>query len=457
MVRIIIRNRAKNGYNIRQVNIEIYIKEVNNDFQTGHAQEHAYRPALKNLMNSIDGVQAINDPKRSAHGNPDFVLLSDKDKDVILGYAETKDITVNLNKIENSEQMRRYAGYDNLYLTNYIEFRFFKNGEKYQTIEIAKIINGQLQRMPENFDRLFNELKAFTEQKPEKIRNGKRLAQIMGGKARRIRDDVVLFIQKNDDERNQELERIYSIMKATLVHDLSEDNFANMYAQTLVYGLFIARYNDKTPDDFTRQEARDLVPKSNPFLQRFFDHIAGSDFDNRLAHIVEELCNAFRVSDVKELVHEHLKTLEQSAGEKDPVIYFYEDFLQEYDPKLRKKMGAYYTPVPIVKFIVRQVDAILKEEFGVSQGLADSSKHTVRPQQVALHRVQILDPAVGTATFLNEIIKHIHQNFKGQQGRWPSYVAEDLIPRLHGFELMMAPYTIAHLKFKYDFHGNRSC
>ena len=451
MVRIIIRSCAQSGYNIKTVNIEIYVREIDNDFQTGHAQEHAYRPALKQLMNSIDGVQAINDPKRSAHGNPDFVLLSDKDKDVILGYAETKDIAVNLNKVESSEQMRRYAGYDNLYLTNYIEFRFFKNGEKYQTIEIAKIVNGQLQRIPENFDRLFNELKAFAEQKPEKIRSGKRLAQIMGGKARRIRDNAILFIQKDDDERNQELERIYSMMKATLVHDLSENDFANMYAQTLVYGLFIARYNDKTPDDFTRQEARDLVPKSNPFLQRFFDHIAGSDFDNRLAYIVEELCNVFKVSDVKKLVYEHLKTLEQSAGDKDPILYFYEDFLEEYDPVLRKQMGAYYTPVPIVRFIIERVDAILKDDFGIKQGLADASKHHIDGNQEALHRVQILDPAVGTATFLNEIVKYVYQSFKGQEGRWPSYVEEDLIPRLHGFELMMAPYTIAHLKLSITF------
>ena len=428
------------------MDIDTYIRQINEDLQTGHAREHAYRPALVQFMNSIDGVQTINDPKRSEHGNPDLAFLSDTDKDIILGYAEAKDLSVNLNKVENSEQMRRYAGYDNLYLTNYIEFRFFKNGEKYQTIEIAKIADGELKYIPENFERLLNELKAFIEQKPERIRSSKRLAQIMGGKARRIRDNVFLFIQKGDDERNQELERIYGMMKAILVNDLSEDDFANMYAQTLVYGLFIARYNDKTPEDFTRQEARDLVPRSNPFLQKFFDHIVGPDFDKRLVYIVDELCDAFRVSDVKELVHEHLRGLEQSADDKDPVIYFYEDFLKEYDPALRKRMGAYYTPVPIVRFMVKQVDEILKKDFGIKQGLADASRHDTNSRRKTYHRVQILDPAVGTATFINEIIKYIYQSFKGQEGRWPAYVKEDLMPRLYGFELMMAPYTVAHLK-----------
>ena len=429
------------------MDIESYIQEINNEFQTGHAQEHAYRPALKKLMDSIGGVQAVNDPKQSAHGNPDFVLLSDKDKDIILGYAEAKDLGLNLDKEESSDQMRRYAGYDNLYLTNYVEFRFFKNGEKYQTIEIGRIVAGRLQCVPENYDRLLNELKAFSEQPPERIRSGKRLAQIMGGKARRIRDDVLLFVQQRNDARNKGLVRIYNMMKKMLVHDLSEGEFANMYAQTLVYGLFIARYNDDTPEDFSRQEARDLIPKSNPFLRRFFDHIVGLDFDRRLVYVVDELCDVFAASDVKRIVHKHLKISEQPENDKDPAIYFYEDFLQEYDPRLRKKMGVYYTPVPIVKFMIREVDKILKQEFKLSRGIADSSKYNAANEYATQHRVQILDPAVGTATFLNETIKYIHcKYFKGQEGRWPAYATQDLLPRLHGFELMMAPYIIAHLK-----------
>ncbi|MHB8968244.1 MAG: N-6 DNA methylase [Thermoleophilia bacterium] len=431
--------------------IEQYVGEVLTQYKSGHAKEHAYRPALERLMTSFENVTAINDPKRSAHGNPDFVFLNKSNRDIILGYAEAKDIDISLDKTEKTDQMRRYGGYENLFLTNYIEFRFFQNGNKYQTIVIGKLKNGKLKLNPAMYDQLADELAQFLALPPESIKSGKRLAQIMGAKARRIRDNVQLYLAHEDDERNQELEKMYNMMKELLVHDLTTETFADMYAQTLVYGLFVARFNDTTPENFDRKEARDLVPSSNPFLSEFFDHIVGPRFDKRLAYIVDELCEVFSVSDVNALVHKHLKLFEV-GDEKDPIIHFYEDFLKEYDPDVRKQMGAYYTPLPVVRFIIKNVDEILKKDFGLPRGLADTSKKKVtltsqgKNYKQEMHKVQILDPAVGTATFLNEIIKHIFAGFKGQQGRWPSYVLDDLLPRIHGFELMMAPYTIAHLK-----------
>ena len=428
-----------------------YMNEVKTQFESGHAKEHAYRPALERLMSSFENVIAVNDPKRSAHGNPDFVFLNPKNKDIILGYAEAKDVDISLDKTEKTDQLLRYAGYENLFLTNYLEFRFYQNGNKYETISIASIENGQLKINPESYSHLADELQQFLELPPETIKSGKRLAQIMGAKARRIRDNVKIYLENNEDEKNQELEKMFTMMKELLVHDLTIEKFADMYAQTLVYGLFVARYNDKSPDNFTRSEARDLVPASNPFLREFFDHIVGPRFDKRLAYIVDELCEVFSVSDVNALVHKHLRILE-TIDEKDPIIHFYEDFLKEYDPDERRKMGAYYTPLPIVRFIVKEVDTILKREFGIAKGIADTEKKTITVERQGkkvkqeVHRVQILDPAVGTATFLNEVIKQIHDTFKGQEGRWPSYVENDLLPRLYGFELMMAPYTIAHLK-----------
>ena len=402
-------------------------------------------------MAAFPDTVAVNDPKRSAHGNPDFVFLKHSNQSVILGYAEAKDITINLDKTLKTDQLKRYGGYDNLFLTNYLDFRFFRNGELYQQATIGELKGDQLEFFSERFDQLAAELQAFLDLPPETITSGNRLAKIMGAKAQRIRTNVALYLAE-PNERNEELEKMYRIMRELLVHDLTTDQFADMYAQTLVYGLFAARYHDKTPESFTRQEARDLVPASNPFLAEFFDHIAGRRFDTRLAYIVDELCEVFSVSDVKAIVHQHLKLTEANFHEKDPIIHFYEDFLQAYDPAERKRMGAYYTPIPVVQFIVRMVDDVLKRDFNLPAGLADTSKQMVnitkqgQKSKVELHRVQILDPAVGTATFLNEIIKHVYATFKGQEGRWPSYVERDLIPRLYGFELMMAPYTIAHLK-----------
>lgn len=431
--------------------VAAYLTAAAAQLATGAAAEHAYRPALQRLMEGLGSNRAVNDPKRSEHGAPDFVFLDDTNQTLILGYAEAKDLRVDLDAVEKTEQMQRYAGYSNLFLTNYLDFRFYRNGAKYATIVVAEISNGRLTLFPDQFDALEAELKAFLEQPPEKITSAQRLAEIMGGKAQRVRTNVERFL-KVESDRNDELLRIFALIRTLLVHDLDEARFADMYAQTLVYGLFAARYNDDTPDSFSRAEARDLVPRSNPFLREFFDHIAGARFDPRLAYIVDELCEVFAVSDVHAIVHKYLDSADDTLDPQDPLIHFYEDFLKAYDPAQRKRMGVYYTPLPVVRFMVRTVDMLLKRDFDLPKGLGDTSKTTatvVRQQKkvaVAFHKVQILDPAVGTATFLNEIVKHLHNDFGDQLGRWPSYAREDLIPRIHGFELMMAPYTVAHLK-----------
>lgn len=439
--------------------------EVRSQFASGHARENAYRPALQRLMRCFHDVEAVNDPKHSEYGAPDFVFQRISNRDVILGYAETKDIDADLDKVMRSEQMHRYAGYRNLFLTNNLEFRFLTDGELVKSITIGDISSGRLVADPDMYERLIIELSNFLASPPEPITSGKRLAEIMGAKTRRIRDDLLDHFA-DDPGSNDDLVKIFRVMKTMLVSDLDERKFADIYAQTLVYGLFIARYNDTSPDTFTRSEARDLVPQTNPFLRVFFDHIVGASFDVRLARAVDELCEVFRLSIVKKIVTKFV-----AAGpmqDKDPVVYFYEDFLKAYDSDLREDMGAYYTPVPVVRFIIRQVDRVLREEFGL-KGLADSSKISVKiddgqvwryrdsktgkrrkttGQEVEYHRVQILDPAVGTGTFLSESINFIYRQYeeKKQLGQWPGYVTNDLLPRMHGFELMMAPYTIAHLK-----------
>jgi len=438
-----------------------YLDELAQQLRSGQAREHAYRPALQRLMTSFDDVNAINDPARSENGNPDFVFLKDSNRDIILGYAEAKDITVDLNKTLKTEQLRRYAGYEKLFLTNYRDFIFLASGEEYLRISIGELSGETFTPNHDQALHLMSELQAFLEKKPEAIKSGRRLAVIMGGKARRIRDNVAQYLEHETSGRNVELEKIYGLMKTLLVHDLTKKDFADLYAQTLVYGLFAARYNDETPDNFDRREAVEAVPKTNPFLRQFFNHIAGADFDARLRYIVDELCEVFSISDIRALV-KHQATKFAVDDEQDLTIHFYEDFLKEYDPVMRQKMGVYYTPVPVVRYIVRSVDRILKEEFGITRGLAsdESITHTVDTQpwrkkgerkdrltkDIDVPRVQVLDPAVGTATFLNETIKHIYKDFEGQEGRWPAYVKNNLIKRLHGFELMMAPYTIAHLK-----------
>jgi predicted helicase len=188
-----------------------------------------------------------------------------------------------------------------------------------------------------------------------------------------------------------------------------------------------------------------------------FQYIAGYDLDDRIVWVVDGLADIFRATDVAGL----LKNFGKATQQQDPIIHFYETFLAEYDPKLRKSRGVWYTPEPVVNFIVRAVDDILKDEFDLNDGLADTSKTQVKvntdvkdkrsptgykQEEREVHKVQILDPAAGTGTFLAEVIKQIHSKFEGQQGIWATYVEEHLIPRLNGFEILMASYAMAHLK-----------
>ena len=432
---------------------ENYIQSISSKFAYVETSEMGYRTdfeiLIKGIFESIN-VKRIDHDARAKQGNkPDFVVLK---HDVPILYIEAKNIGVSLDKTEKSEQMARYYGYANLVLTDYVEFRFYRNGLRYEDpIKIANydIRNRTIASIPESYEHVAKTLVDFAQSHKEPIRSGKHLSKVMGGKAQRIRDNVKHFLS-NESEKNAEIMRIYKTIKRLLVHDLTQESFADMYAQTLVYGLFVARYHDETPESFSRQEARDLVPASNPFLRHFFDHIVGPNFDKRLEYIVNELCLVFSHANVPELMKQYFQDdlWGKTHEGPDPVIHFYEDFLKEYDLALRKKLGAFYTPLPVVRFIVRSVDYLLEKEFGLASGLAATSKTAT-----GIHRVQILDPAVGTGTFISAAIRIIYERLlqNGQKGRWPAYVHHDLLPRLHGFELMMAPYTIAHLKLSMAF------
>lgn len=447
---------------------QTYIQSVATKFSHLETSEMGYRTDFENLLKGIFPAEQkyyIHHDAKAIDGNkPDFVVLKGK---VPRLYIENKDLGLDLDKIEKSNQISRYFGYNNLILTDQIEFRFFRNGEKYgETIKIATYDKSTrtISPLSENFETLAKTIIDFALSHKEPIKRGKHLAQIMGGKAERIRNNVRDMLT-SDSENYIDLINIKKVVTENLISTLDDETFADMYAQTLVYGLFAARYNDKSSETFSRAEARDLVPKTNPFLHSFFDHIAGASFPDRLRFIVDELCEVFTHADVHKLLHDFYG---KEMGNKDPIIHFYEDFLKEYDAKKKMEMGVFYTPKPVVQFIVRTVDEILKRELNLAKGLADTEKITIKRKEVyraqkgtkterekdgklievekQYHKVQILDVATGTGTFLNEVIEHVHKSFQGQEGRWESYVKENLLPRLHGFELMMASYTIAHLK-----------
>ncbi|WP_395053137.1 type ISP restriction/modification enzyme [Flavobacterium sp.] len=439
--------------------LQQYITKINILYKTGNAREHSYRGDLQNLIMAIlPDVLVTNEPARVVCGAPDYVLTK---KDIPLGYIEAKDIGVDLASKTLKEQFDRYkAGLTNLIFTDYLDFHFYKEGIFVIKIAIARVENGTIISIPENFDQFTNLIVNFAQTISQTIKSPTKLAQMMAGKAK-LMADVIEKSLNNDDEngiRSSIKSQMLSFQQM-LIHDIDNKSFADIYSQTIAYGMFAARYHDPTLPTFSREEAATLIPKSNPFLRKLFQDIAGYDLDNRLVWIVEELVSIFLASDVAEI----MKNFGKSTKQEDPVVHFYETFLGEYNPALRKARGVWYTPQPVVNFIVRAVDDILKTEFGLKDGLADTSKIKIKKKaitqttgkdaklkevetEIEVHKVQILDPATGTGTFLAEVVRHIHKKFEGQQGIWSKYVTNDLIPRLNGFELLMASYAMAHLK-----------
>ncbi|WP_291110159.1 type ISP restriction/modification enzyme [Flavobacterium sp. UBA6195] len=450
-----------------------YIDKINTLYKTGNAREHSYRGDLQNLIMAIlPDVLVTNEPARVDCGAPDYVLTR---KDVPVGYIEAKDIGVDLGSKTLKEQFDRYkSGLSNLIFTDYMDFHFYKDGELVTKIAIAQLKfpssggvaegrggSAEIVPIPENFEQFNQLIKNFAETISQTIKSPTKLAQMMAGKAKLMADIIEKSLNYDDQEgKRSQLKSQMLSFQQMLIHDIDNKAFSDIYAQTIAYGMFAARYHDPTLPTFSRMEAAELIPKSNPFLRKLFQDIAGFDLDTRLTWIVDELVNIFLASDVATI----MKNFGKSTKQEDPVVHFYETFLGEYNPALRKARGVWYTPQPVVNFIVRAVDDILKTEFNLPQGLADTSKIKIKKKAVTqtgtganskikeveteteVHKVQILDPATGTGTFLAEVVKHIHKKFEGQQGIWSNYVTNNLIPRLNGFELLMASYAMAHLK-----------
>lgn len=437
-----------------------YVESINSRFKLGNATEHTFRGDLAQLIETlVPDIVATNEPKRQKCGAPDYILTR---KEIPIGFIEAKDIgdkdLDGTKKTGNKEQFDRYkASLENLIFTDYINFHLYRNGEFVTKISIAEVMGNQIKALPENFSTFENLIKDFALYVGQTIKSPKKLAEMMAGKARLLADIIANALMSDEkSSSNSTLRDQMEAFKEILIHDITPKGFADVYAQTIAYGMFAARLHDATLPTFSRQEAAELIPKSNPFLRKLFGYIAGPDLDDRIKWIVDSLVDIFLACNVEEI----LKDYGKSTKMENPIIHFYETFLSEYDPKLRKARGVWYTPAPVVNFIVRAVDDILKTEFHLSQGLADTSKTkiTLNTQNFnkkkqkyetvdqEVHKVQILDPATGTGTFLAEVVKHVHQKFAGQQGIWSNYVEKHLIPRLNGFELLMASYAMAHLQ-----------
>lgn len=392
--------------------IKTYLQAIESALKAGNSTEHTHRPALKSLLEAIAGkdVQAINEPKQIACGAPDFIVVRGT---VPLGYVEAKDVGLNLEKIEGTPQLLRYReSLSNLILTDYLEFRWYLDGELRLHAELPRPgKDGRIRWNEDAASQVAQVLKQYLQADIPLKSTPKELATRMAGLAKLIRELIELTFKAEGHEG--ELHAQLAAFRQVLIESLSTEQFADMYAQTLCYGLFAARCNSPAKG-FTRQIAANALPRTNPFLRKLFNTIAGPDLDERIAWAVDQLADLLARADMAAI----LEDFGQRTRREDPVVHFYETFLAHYDPKMREARGVYYTPEPVVGYIVRSVDALLQRDFKLRDGLADSSKVRWKTLKVAtehgkrksstriteiepwVHKVQILDPATGTGTFL---------------------------------------------------------
>jgi len=416
--------------------INQYLNQLQINLNTGIAKEHTHRPALVNLLKTLfPTINAVNEPKRIECGSPDLVILDTQADNMPLGYIEAKDIGVSLENALKTEQLERYLdSLHNLILTDYLEFRWFVEGQSQMTVRLAEIDQaGILNPLPARFADFQRLLDIFIHAQVITIRHPEELAARMAKIARLMRS---LIFNAYQQEKTGALHNQFESFRKVLMDSLTVETFADMYAQTVCYGLFAAKCSAFN-QPFSRIHAGHYVPKTNPFLRNLFSQIVGIELDERLVWAVEHLVVVLNHADIAEI----LKDFGKQTRQEDAVVHFYETFLKHYDPTMREMRGVYYTPEPVVSYIVRSVDILLKQRFKLRDGLADNSR-----LKSGKHQVQILDPAVGTGTFLYAVFNHIFAKFMKNKGLWSTYVSEHLLPRVQGFELLMAPYTVAHIK-----------
>ncbi|OYD17518.1 DNA methyltransferase [candidate division WOR-3 bacterium JGI_Cruoil_03_44_89] len=422
--------------------LKSYLKKIFEVANRGDAREESYYSILEGLlMEYIDTVGKKNVrittlPKKAEAGNPDFRIWDGKQH--IVGYIEAKAPTVeDLNRIEYSEQLKRYRRtFPNLILTNFFEFRLYRNGVLMDKVLIGRpYVVHKLKTTPpvEKKPDFLELLEKFFSFSLPKVYNAKTLALELAKRTRFLRDEVVSEELKEEETKGKGFVLgFYEAFRKFLISGLSKEGFADLYSQTITYGLFAAR--TRTENGFNRKLAYDSIPHTIGILRDVFRFISLEDLPPQMEWIIDDISEVLAVTDAKNILHEYFH---EGKG-KDPIVHFYETFLAEYDPKTRKGRGVYYTPEPVVSYIVRSLHNILKEHFNRADGFASDM-------------VTVLDPAAGTLTFLADAAKLAVEEFvsKYGEGGKEKFIKEYILKNFYAFELMMAPYAVGHLKMSF--------
>ncbi|HHI87616.1 MAG TPA: DNA methyltransferase, partial [Candidatus Cloacimonetes bacterium] len=416
-----------------------YLNALQETFNRGDAREESYYSQLEKLIltyaekYNIKNVDITVLPKQTEAGNPDFRVWDGKNH--ITGYIEAKAPTnLNLDAIQYSEQLKRYCTtFPNVILTNFYEFRLFRDDQLIDTVQVGRPEIAQRLKTappPEHEEEFMKFMQTFFSFSLPKVHTAKTLAQELAKRTRFLRDEVIgIELKEKEGKGNKDILGFYEAFRKYLIGTLSHEQFADLYSQTITYGLFAAR--TRTVKDFNRQLAYQYIPHTIGILRDVFRFISLQDPPTELKVIVDDISEVLRVTDVKKILR---RFFHEGKG-KDPIIHFYETFLSEYDPKIRERRGVYYTPEPVVQYIIHSLHKILKKEFNLSDGFASEN-------------VTVLDPAAGTLTFPAEAIKIAVHEFDKKYGKGGlhSFIKNNILKNFYAFELMMAPYAIGHLK-----------
>jgi predicted helicase len=421
--------------------IQAYLQKVANTTSQGDAREESYYAHLSSFLQAFAessgrrNIQITTLPKKTEAGNPDFRIWDGQQS--IIGYIEAKKPGENLDVIENGEQLKRYRGvFPNLILTDFYEFRLYRNGQLIDKTFIGRpFIAKKLKTIPpveneDKFNTLLEKYFAFT---LPKVFTAESLAAELAKRTRFLRDEVVTIELEEEKQGKGPLYGFYTAFKKYLIADLKEDGFADIYSQTITYGLFAAR--TRANGTFNRKLAFDLIPQTIGILRDVFQFISiGKKLPVGMQVAIDDIAEVLQAADVSSILHEYYR---KGKGE-DPIVHFYETFLNIYDPATREKRGVYYTPEPVVKYIVRAIHDLLKTNFDLQDGLASKE-------------VTLLDPAGGTLTFPAEAIKLAVKEFTGKygEGGLNQFFQNHILKHYFAFELMMAPYAIGHIKIAF--------
>ena len=422
--------------------LKSYLKRISEVAKRGDAREESYYSSLEELLkifaDSINKkyIDITTLPRPTEAGNPDFRIWDGKQK--IVGYIEAKKPTEkNLDYIEESEQLKRYLKtFPNLILTNFFEFRLFRNGELIAKVSVARpFILHQLKAIPpvENEKDFFDLLERFFSFSLPETYTAKSLAIELAKRTRFLKEQVITEELKEEEKKGKGfILGFYEAFQKYLIKGLTKDDFADLYSQTITYGLFAARTRSK--DRFNRTLACNYIPETIGILRELFQFISLGKLPQQMEWIIDDISEVLATADVKQILH---KFYHQGKG-RDPIIHFYETFLTEYDPAEREKRGVYYTPLPVVSYIVRSLNIILKEQFQKDAGFASEG-------------VTVLDPASGTLTFLAEATKLAVEEFTAKYGEGGKrdFIKDHILKNFYAFELMMAPYAVGHLKMSF--------